>query len=186
VLTLLNDTAQGIAYLHSKNIIHGGRLSGCAPPTPPHPHPPTHPHKHPQQPVGRLADWWRSRSTPVVVLLPCSTGDLKPENVLLKMDSTSPIGVVAKITDFGEAWELMAKSICTLRARSVPTCRGCVVYIVVVKHQQNVVVVTFTCTPAHLQVTQAACWPSSELSTTHAAPSVPHSVPPSFLCTPQA
>jgi serine/threonine protein kinase len=30
------------------------------------------------------------------------SGDLKPENVLLKMDTTSPIGVVAKITDFGE------------------------------------------------------------------------------------
>jgi len=30
-------------------------------------------------------------------------GDLKPENVLLKVDKTSPIGVVAKISDFGLA-----------------------------------------------------------------------------------
>lgn len=28
-------------------------------------------------------------------------GDLKPENVLLKVDKTSPIGVVGKISDFG-------------------------------------------------------------------------------------
>lgn len=34
-------------------------------------------------------------------------GDLKPENVMLKTDSSAPIGVVAKITDFG-GWASLA------------------------------------------------------------------------------
>lgn len=36
---------------------------------------------------------------------PCQllSQDLKPENVLLKVDKSSPIGVVAKISDFGLA-----------------------------------------------------------------------------------
>lgn len=30
-------------------------------------------------------------------------GDLKPDNVLLKLDQSCPLGVVAKLTDFGLA-----------------------------------------------------------------------------------
>lgn len=36
-------------------------------------------------------------------LRPAPSGDLKPDNVMLKLDTSSPIGVTAKLTDFGLA-----------------------------------------------------------------------------------
>ncbi len=109
VLTLLMDIARGMQYIHSRNIIHGvsalAELSRARPRR-------TRPrwlvslHRLAASSPRHLATPLATSPLPSPPCCPrrCAASpsqDLTPGNVLLKQDADSPIGVVAKITDFG-------------------------------------------------------------------------------------